>query len=47
MAKAKENTDLTVEEKLKALYELQLVDSKIDDIKRLRGELPLEVQRMC
>lgn len=44
MAKVKENTDLTVEEKLKALYELQLVDSKIDDIKRLRGELPLEVQ---
>ena len=44
MAKVKENTDLTVEEKLKALFELQLVDSKIDDIKRLRGELPLEVQ---
>ena len=44
MAKVKENTELTVEEKLKALYELQIVDSKIDDIKRLRGELPLEVQ---
>ena len=44
MAKAKENKDLTVEEKLKALFELQMVDSKIDDIKRLRGELPLEVQ---
>ncbi|MCB2194794.1 MAG: hypothetical protein KQH79_02985 [Bacteroidetes bacterium] len=44
MAKVKENTDLTVEEKLKALFELQMVDSKIDDIKRLRGELPLEVQ---
>ncbi len=44
MAKVKENTDLTVEEKLKALYELQMVDSKIDNIKRLRGELPLEVQ---
>lgn len=44
MAKVKENTDLTVEEKLKALFELQLVDSKIDNIKRLRGELPLEVQ---
>lgn len=39
-----EPVDLTVEEKLKALYELQTVDSKIDDIKRLRGELPLEVQ---
>lgn len=44
MAKVKENTELTVEEKLKALYELQMVDSKIDNIKRLRGELPLEVQ---
>jgi uncharacterized protein len=44
MAKVKENKDLTVEEKLKALFELQMVDSKIDDIKRLRGELPLEVQ---
>jgi len=44
MAKVKEIKDLTVEEKLKALFELQLVDSKIDDIKRLRGELPLEVQ---
>ena len=44
MAKEKEIKELTVEEKLKALYELQLVDSKIDDIKRLRGELPLEVQ---
>ncbi|MGM0505331.1 MAG: zinc ribbon domain-containing protein [Bacteroidota bacterium] len=44
MAKVKETKDLTVEEKLKALFELQVVDSKIDDIKRLRGELPLEVQ---
>jgi predicted nucleic acid-binding Zn-ribbon protein len=44
MAKVKETKDLTVEEKLKALFELQLVDSNIDDIKRLRGELPLEVQ---
>jgi hypothetical protein len=44
MAKVKENTDLTVEEKLKALFELQMVDSKIDNIKRMRGELPLEVQ---
>jgi predicted nucleic acid-binding Zn-ribbon protein len=44
MAKVKENTELTVEEKLKALFELQMVDSKIDNIKRLRGELPLEVQ---
>lgn len=39
-----ENTELSVEEKLKILYELQQVDSKIDEIKTLRGELPLEVQ---
>jgi len=44
MAKVKETKDLTVEEKLKALFELQVVDSTIADIKRLRGELPLEVQ---
>ncbi len=36
--------DLTVEEKLKALYGLQMVDSEIDKIRILRGELPLEVQ---
>jgi len=41
MAKAKE---ITVEDKLKALYSLQLVDSKIDKIRIVRGELPLEVQ---
>ncbi len=33
-----------VEEKLKALYELQIIDSKIDKIKTVRGELPLEVR---
>jgi len=36
--------EMTVEEKLQALYKLQLVDSEIDKIKTLRGELPLEVQ---
>ena len=46
---ATENTkvefkEIPVEEKLKALYELQLVASEIDKIKILRGELPLEVQ---
>ncbi|MEA3317780.1 MAG: C4-type zinc ribbon domain-containing protein [Bacteroidota bacterium] len=47
MAKEKKkagNSDLSVEEKLKALFELQTVDSKIDEIKVLRGELPLEVE---
>ena len=36
--------EITVEEKLFALYDLQKVVSKIDEIKTLRGELPLEVQ---
>ncbi|WBL21756.1 MULTISPECIES: zinc ribbon domain-containing protein [unclassified Zunongwangia] len=40
---AKKN-DLTVEEKLRALYDLQLVDSRIDEIRNVRGELPLEVE---
>jgi len=35
---------MTVAEKLKALYDLQLVDTAIDKIRILRGELPLEVQ---
>ncbi len=40
----KDATDLTVEQKLQALYQLQKMLSKIDEIKTLRGELPLEVQ---
>ncbi len=36
--------ELTVEEKLSALYRLQSMLSEIDKIKTLRGELPLEVQ---
>ena len=39
-----EPKELTVEQKLKALYQLQTTLSKIDEIKTLRGELPLEVQ---
>jgi predicted nucleic acid-binding Zn-ribbon protein len=39
-----DSKEITVKEKLKALYELQLVVSEIDKIKTLRGELPLEVQ---
>jgi predicted nucleic acid-binding Zn-ribbon protein len=41
---AKTEKEITVEEKLKALYELQTVSTEIDKIKTLRGELPLEVQ---
>lgn len=35
--------EATVEQKLKALYNLQTVDSEIDKLKSMRGELPLEV----
>ncbi len=36
--------ELSVEEKLQHLYELQRIDTEIDKIRTLRGELPLEVQ---
>ena len=39
-----ELTELTIEEKLRALYKLQVINSEIDKIRTLRGELPLEVQ---
>ena len=42
--KTTQEKELTVEERLKALYELQTILSKIDRIKIIRGELPLEVQ---
>ncbi|WP_213521497.1 C4-type zinc ribbon domain-containing protein [Nonlabens sp.] len=37
-------TEATVEDKLRELYNLQLIDSRIDEIRNVRGELPLEVQ---
>ena len=42
--KLKDQSEVTVEEKLKNLYQLQTMLSEIDKIKTLRGELPLEVQ---
>jgi predicted nucleic acid-binding Zn-ribbon protein len=36
-------TEVTVEQKLKALYKLQVIDSKIDKLRAVRGELPMEV----
>ncbi|MEO5789390.1 MAG: zinc ribbon domain-containing protein [Gelidibacter sp.] len=36
--------DLSVEDRLRALYDLQLIDSRIDEIRNIRGELPLEVR---
>lgn len=44
MSKKEAIKDLSVEEKLRSLYDLQLVDSRIDKIRTIRGELPLEVQ---
>ncbi len=35
---------ITTAEKLKALYDLQIIDSKIDRLQVLKGELPLEVE---
>ncbi|NKI33334.1 zinc ribbon domain-containing protein [Croceivirga thetidis] len=37
-------TETTVEDKLRALYDLQLIDSRVDEIRNVRGELPLEVE---
>lgn len=43
--KAKKSaSEATVEDKLRALYRLQLIDSAIDKIRTVRGELPLEVE---
>jgi len=42
--KAADLKDISVEEKLRALYEMQSIDAEVDRIKTLRGELPLEVQ---
>ena len=36
--------DYSMQEKILALYELQKIDSKIDEINKVKGELPLEVQ---
>lgn len=42
--KAADAIDYSMEEKIAALYELQKIDSKIDEINKLKGELPLEVE---
>ncbi len=36
--------EISVEDKLRALFDLQLIDSRIDQIRSIRGELPLEVE---
>ena len=44
MAKKAAAKESTVEDKLRALYALQKIDSQVDKIQTIRGELPLEVQ---
>lgn len=41
---AKKTTEISVEEKLRALYDLQIIDSRLDEIRNTRGELPIEVE---
>ncbi|NCA77139.1 MAG: hypothetical protein EOM90_12475 [Alphaproteobacteria bacterium] len=41
---SEDKTEVTIEKKLIALYSLQQIDSQIDKIRIIRGELPLEVQ---
>lgn len=36
--------EVSVEDRLRALYDLQLIDSRVDEIRNVRGELPLEVR---
>jgi predicted nucleic acid-binding Zn-ribbon protein len=38
-----ESNDYSIQERIKALYELQKIDSKIDEINKVKGELPMEV----
>lgn len=44
MAKTATKKEMTIAEKLDNLYNLQKIDSEIDRIRTIRGELPLEVQ---
>ncbi|MCX7954894.1 MAG: C4-type zinc ribbon domain-containing protein [Bacteroidales bacterium] len=39
-----ESSEVTIEEKLKNLYELQKIETQLDNIEKLRGELPMEVE---
>ncbi len=42
--KGQEGTERSTQDKLRILYQMQQIDSEIDKIRILRGELPLEVQ---
>ena len=41
---AKKTVEIAVEDKLRALYDLQIIDSRLDEIRSTRGELPIEVE---
>jgi len=43
MAKTKNKNTGSVEDQLKALHQLQVIDTKVDKIRIIRGELPLEI----
>ena len=44
MAKTTKKTIASVEDKLKALHQLQVIDTEVDKIRIIRGELPLEIE---
>ena len=44
---AKNAKEISVEDKLRALYDLQIIDRRIDEIRAMRGELPLEVEDLA
>ena len=44
IAGSEESSEISIEKKLFALYTLQQIDSQIDKIRIIRGELPLEVE---
>ena len=44
MAKTTKKTTASVEDKLKALHQLQIIDTEVDKIRIVRGELPLEIE---
>lgn len=44
VTRASGDSEVTIEKKLIALYNLQQIDSQVDNIRIVRGELPLEVQ---
>ncbi|MCP4439153.1 MAG: hypothetical protein GY810_09445 [Aureispira sp.] len=43
MAKKKQS-NIPIDEKLRNLYQLQIIDSKMDELQKLKGELPMEVR---